>query len=111
MDYKLTFLTNGIDGPSLLCLTKQDLKVSPPGLCFVCAPPEWGGRGGGWLALEEGEVLCRLEVLAGKTRLSEGAAYGRGSLPRHNLVSDSANPHYVSDPLQPMWDHRSIGQL
>ena len=27
------------------------------------------------------------------------AAYGRGSLPLHNLVSDSANPHYVSDPL------------
>ena len=26
-------------------------------------------------------------------------AYGRGSLPLHNLVSDSANPHYVSDPL------------
>jgi hypothetical protein len=26
-------------------------------------------------------------------------AYGRGSLPLHNLVSDSANPHYVSDPV------------
>ena len=26
-------------------------------------------------------------------------AYGRGILPLHNLVSDSANPHYVSDPL------------
>ena len=26
-------------------------------------------------------------------------AYGRGSLPPHNPVSDSANPHYVSDPL------------
>ena len=39
-------------------------------------------------------------------------AYGRGSLPLHHLVSDSANPHYVSDPLpQPMWDHRSTGQL
>ena len=25
--------------------------------------------------------------------------YGRGSLPLHNLVSDSANPHYLSDPL------------
>ena len=30
-------------------------------------------------------------------------AYGRGSLPLHNLVLDSANPHYVSDPLpQPL---------
>ena len=39
-------------------------------------------------------------------------AYGRGSLPLHHLVSDSANPHYMSDPLpQPMWDHRSTGQL
>ena len=29
-----------------------------------------------------------------------------------NLVSDSANPHYVSDLLpQPVWDHRSTGQL
>ena len=26
-------------------------------------------------------------------------AHGRGSLPLHHLVSDSANPHYVSDPL------------
>ena len=26
-------------------------------------------------------------------------AYGGGSLPLHNLVSDSANPHYASDPL------------
>ena len=26
-------------------------------------------------------------------------AYGRGSLPLHHVVSDSANPHYVSDPL------------
>jgi hypothetical protein len=26
-------------------------------------------------------------------------AYGCGSLPPHNLVSDSANPRYVSDPL------------
>ena len=26
-------------------------------------------------------------------------AYGRGSLPLHNLVSDSAHPHYVSDRL------------
>ena len=26
-------------------------------------------------------------------------AYGRGSLPLHNVVSDSAHPHYVSDPL------------
>jgi len=26
-------------------------------------------------------------------------AYGRGSLPLHNLVSDSANPHCMSDPL------------
>ena len=34
---------------------------------------------------------------------------GRGSLPRHHLVSDSANPHYVSDP-RPLWDHRSTGQ-
>ena len=25
-------------------------------------------------------------------------AYGRGSLPLQNLVSDSAHPHYVSDP-------------
>jgi hypothetical protein len=39
-------------------------------------------------------------------------AYRRGSLPLQNLVSDSANPDYVSDPLpQPMWDHRSTGQL
>ena len=39
-------------------------------------------------------------------------AYGRGSLPLHHPVSDSANPHYVSDPLpQPSWDHRSTGQL
>ena len=39
-------------------------------------------------------------------------AYGRGSLPLHNLVSDSANLHDVSDPLpQPLWDHRSTGQL
>ena len=36
----------------------------------------------------------------------------RGSLPLHNLVSDSANPHYVLDPRpQPLWDHRSTGQL
>ena len=41
-----------------------------------------------------------------------GEAYGRGSLPLHNLVSDSAHPHYVSDPLpRPLWDHRSTGQL
>jgi hypothetical protein len=26
-------------------------------------------------------------------------AYGRGSLPLHNLVSDSATPHYMPDPL------------
>ena len=33
-------------------------------------------------------------------------------LHKHNLVSDSANPHYVSDPLpRPLWDHRSTGQL
>ena len=39
-------------------------------------------------------------------------AYGRGSLPLHYLVSDSATPHCVSDPLpQPLWDHRSTGQL
>ena len=39
-------------------------------------------------------------------------AHGRGSLPLQNLVSDSANPHYVSDPLpRPSWDHRSTGQL
>ena len=39
-------------------------------------------------------------------------AYGRGSLPLHNLVSDSATPQYVSDPLpRPLWDHRSTGQL
>ena len=38
-------------------------------------------------------------------------AYGRGSLPLHMLVSDSGNPHYVSDPLpQYLWDHRSTGQ-
>ena len=38
-------------------------------------------------------------------------AYGRGSLPLHSLVSDSANPHCVSDPLpHPLWDHRSTGQ-
>ena len=37
---------------------------------------------------------------------------GRGSLPLQNQVSDSANPHYVSDPLpQPLCDHRSTGQL
>ena len=34
-------------------------------------------------------------------------AHGRGSRPLHHLVSDSANPHDVSDPLpQPLWDHR-----
>ena len=39
-------------------------------------------------------------------------AYGRGSLPLHNLVSDLANPHFVSDPLpRPLWDHRSTRQL
>ena len=39
-------------------------------------------------------------------------AYRRGSLPLHNLVPDSANPHCVSDPLaHPLWDHRSTGQL
>ena len=39
-------------------------------------------------------------------------AYGRGSLPLHYLVSVSANPPYVSDPLpQPMWDRHSTGQL
>ena len=32
-------------------------------------------------------------------------AHGRGSLPLHNLVSDSANPRYVSDPLP---RHRGI---
>ena len=31
--------------------------------------------------------------------LAHWEAYGRGSLRLHNLVSDSANPHYVSDPL------------
>ena len=31
--------------------------------------------------------------------LGSWEAYGRGSLPLHILVSDSANPHYVSDPL------------
>ena len=30
---------------------------------------------------------------------TEWEAYGRGSLPLHNPVSDSATPHYVSDPL------------
>ena len=40
------------------------------------------------------------------------AYYGHGSLPLHNLVSDSANPHYVSDPLpRPFWDNRSTTQL
>ena len=35
-----------------------------------------------------------------------------GSAPLHNLVSYSANPRYMSDPLpQPMWDHRGTGQL
>ena len=35
-------------------------------------------------------------------------AYGRGSFPLHNLVSDSVNPHYASDPLpQTLWGHRS----
>ena len=35
-------------------------------------------------------------------------AYRRGSLPPHHLVSDSANPHFVSGPLtRPLWDHRS----
>ena len=30
----------------------------------------------------------------------------------HQLISDSAIPHYVSDPLpRPLWDHRSTGQL
>ena len=39
-------------------------------------------------------------------------ADGRASLPLQNPVSDSANPHYISDPLpQPLWDHRSTGQL
>ena len=39
-------------------------------------------------------------------------AYGRGSLPLHNLVSDSANLHCVSHPLPRLsWDHRSTGQL
>ena len=34
------------------------------------------------------------------------------ALPLQNLVSDSADTHCVSDPLpQPMWDHRSTGQL
>ena len=32
-------------------------------------------------------------------------AHGRGSLPLHNLVSDSATPHDVSDPLP---RHRGI---
>ena len=29
----------------------------------------------------------------------KGQSYGRDSLPLNNLVSDSANPHYVSDPV------------
>ena len=38
----------------------------------------------------------------------KGGELSSGSLPLHNLVSDSANPHYVSDPLpQPLWDHCS----
>ena len=33
-------------------------------------------------------------------------AYRHGSLPLHNLVSDSANPHYVSDRYHShLWDH------
>ena len=44
--------------------------------------------------------------------LAHWEAYRRVSLPLHNLVSDAANPHYMSDPLlQPLWDHRSTGQL
>ena len=39
-------------------------------------------------------------------------AYGRGSPPLHYLVLDSANPHYVSDPLpQPLWGQWVITAL
>ena len=39
-----------------------------------------------------GGGYCRLQMLL-KPAV---AVNGRGSLPLHNLVSDSANPHYVS---------------
>ena len=41
----------------------------------------------------QGETGCTAEFCV------HWEAYGHGSLPSHNLVSDSAIPHYVSDPL------------
>ena len=39
-------------------------------------------------------------------------AYGHGSLPLHQPVSDSAYPHYVFQCYHnPSWDHHRAGQL
>ena len=60
------------------------------------------------------DLLCShlLGPLSAYALIEHWEADGRGSLPLHNLVSDSAHPHYMSHPLpQPLWDHRSTGQL
>ena len=64
------------------------------------------------VGVEGGGALEGFDHKVQITKLGKWEAYSRGSLPLHNLVSDSANPHCVSDPLpQPLWDHASTGQL
>ena len=62
---------------------------------YVCfprtPPPPLGGSNAEW---------GRLQAISKVTLpRAHWEAYGRGTLPLHNLVSDLANPHYVSDPL------------
>ena len=59
-----------------------------------------GGGGGGGLGGTPPHYIhpCSSE-------LAQQEAYGRGSLPIHNPVSESGNPHCMPDPLpQPLWE-------
>ena len=61
-----------------------------------CGVPAWAGRSGD-RRQRVTQWLCELAPESASCTL--GSLWRRGSLPLHNLVSDSANPHYVSDPL------------
>ena len=62
---------------------------------YYSNPPLHSDGGGG-----RGPSFSVLQIYPeGWVHWAHWEAYGRGSLPLHHLVSDSANPQYVSDPL------------
>ena len=66
-----------------------------------------------WLQYQHSDVTPATRTKSMKPRQPGACKKRNGSVcALHNLVSDTANPHYVSDPLpQRLWDHCITAQL